>query len=55
MKGKNKANKVTVTHKAPGKKGKLETRYFATQAEAEEYVKRNLMPREHGKPGRILQ
>jgi hypothetical protein len=51
--GKQLKNAVRVTHKAPGKRGKQETRHFDTAAEALAYVERNTAPREHGKKGRI--
>lgn len=51
--GKQLKNAVRVTHKAPGKRGKQETRHFDTPAEALAYIERNTAPREHGKRGRI--
>lgn len=51
--GKQKRNAVRVTHKAPSKKGKQETRFFATADDALAYIERNTAPREHGKKGRI--
>jgi hypothetical protein len=51
--GKRIKNAVRVTHKAPGKLGKQETRNFDTAAEALAYIERNTAPREHGKKGRI--
>jgi hypothetical protein len=51
--GKQTKNAIRVTHKAPGKRGKQETRRFDNAAEALAYIERNTAPREHGKKGRI--
>ena len=51
--GKQLRNAVRVTHKAPGKRGKQETRHFDSVDEALAYIERNKLPREHGKNGRI--
>jgi hypothetical protein len=51
--GKKTKNAVRVTHKAPGKTGKQETRHFDNAAEALAYIERNTEPRTHGKKGRL--
>lgn len=51
--GKQTKNAVRVTHKAPGKHGKQETRYFDTTEEALAYIERQRAPRMHGKKGRL--
>lgn len=49
------SGKIKLIHRAPGKKGKLEVRFFDTLADANAYIERNEKPREHGRPGRLTR